>query len=383
MTASEKAKKTFIDGCIQHIRDIYSGLKDKRIYFFGTGELGKFLCRVLVAYSCVAKKNIKAFINDDESEPDIYGIPVRPFDQCDFSGDDYCVVVAAIESGAILEKLRRQNIRCFADTPSGWYNISGPMLWAFSDMPDEMHPSNMLAKIGHFHELGLPLREMEEFFKDEQSLAVLRNRVELYTTGLFELLYIGCPVTTQEYFDPGVLDIGSNEVYVDCGAYTGDTVREFMHAVKGKYNKIVAFEPDSKNFAAMEHNLEGLANVELVEAATGSSSGMVLFNEGHALVSAIDTETGTKNVPIVRLDDYFKEPVSLVKMDIEGAELDTLRGMERIFREHHPKLAVCAYHKVEDLYTLPKFIKSVVPEYRLKLRQHRPCLYGTVLYAEE
>ena len=383
MTASQKAKKTFLNGCIQHIRDTYSFLKGKKVYIYGSGELGTFLCKVLVAYGCVCKKDIKAFIDNVENRSNIYGIPVLSLDECDFRGDnDYCVVVGLLEAEGALKELKRRQLNFFIDTRSGLLNVSGPMLWAFSEIPEKMSPSNMLAKIGRFHELCLPLQEMEGFYEDEQSLAVLHNRIELYQTGQFGLLDSICPVETQEYFGPGLPEIGEHEVYVDCGAFTGDTVQAFIAAAKGKYDRIVAFEPDAENFSIMERNLAELRNVDLVKAATGNCSGEVLFSDGHEMVSAIDLENGSKKCRIIRLDDYFNDPVTFVKMDIEGAELDTLHGMTRIMQKYHPKLAICAYHKVEDLYTLPKFIKSVVPEYHLKLRQHRPCLYGTVLYAE-
>jgi len=69
-------------------------------------------------------------------------------------------------------------------------------------------------------------------------------------------------------------------------------------------------------------------------------------------------------------------------MDIEGAELEALKGAERIIREHKPKLAICAYHKPEDIYTLPEFIKGCRDDYRLYLRHYSPYnTFDTVLYA--
>ena len=69
-------------------------------------------------------------------------------------------------------------------------------------------------------------------------------------------------------------------------------------------------------------------------------------------------------------------------MDIEGAELDTLIGAEKTIKQNKPKLAVCIYHKIEDIITIPKYLHSIVPEYTFSVRQHSNSLLETVLYAE-
>lgn len=383
MTTSANAKNNFWNGCVQHIREIYSGLKGKRVFIYGSGEFGRFLAKVLVDYDCVAPGDIKGFINDFQNGFCIDGIPVLAFEECDFSGRDYCVVVGVMmRSANVISRLEQKGIIHVTDTYSGIRNITGPMLSVFSGQSDVLNVGNMLAKIDRFHELNLPDQEMEAFYEDEQSLAVLHNRVELYRTGNFKLLDSICPETTVEYFGKGGLKVDENEIYVDCGAYDGDSVKDFIDASNGKYNRIIAFEPDKANYDAMQRNLTGISNIELVQAAVGEMSGETRFVADSQMGGCVNQELGTVAVRMVSLDDYFHAPVTFIKMDIEGAELDALRGAARLIKECHPKLAICVYHKVEDLYTIPKYIKSIVPEYRLKLRQHKPCIYGTVLYAE-
>lgn len=283
---------------------------------------------------------------------------------------------------AIAKRLEDRKIIHVVDTYSGMRNISGPMLCVFDGHSNDLSVGNMLAKIKRFHSLNLPEKEMEGFYEDEQSLDVLHNRLELYRMGDYKLLETICPVTTVEYFGDDLLEIGEHEIYVDCGAYNGDSVLDFISYCKGKYDRIVAFEPDKKNFESMKNNLGEFYGIELANAAIGKSSGKTRFSAAGQMGGFIDSEHGNQNVNMVCLDDYFHAPVTFIKMDIEGAELDALNGATRILKEYRPKLAICVYHKVEDIYTIPKFLKSIVPDYRLKLRQHKPCIYGTVLYAE-
>ncbi|MGN0909664.1 MAG: FkbM family methyltransferase, partial [Succinivibrio sp.] len=86
-------------------------------------------------------------------------------------------------------------------------------------------------------------------------------------------------------------------------------------------------------------------------------------------------------IDLCKLDDYFFEKPTFIKMDIEGAELDCLKGAERILRELKPKLAICLYHKPFDIFEIPFYLKKIVPEYTFKIRQHQRSFADLVLYA--
>lgn len=83
------------------------------------------------------------------------------------------------------------------------------------------------------------------------------------------------------------------------------------------------------------------------------------------------------------LDMFFqeREAPTFIKMDIEGAEKEALIGAEQIIRCHKPKLAICVYHKPEDIYVLPELINSFREDYRFYLRHYSNTIYETVLYA--
>ena len=75
------------------------------------------------------------------------------------------------------------------------------------------------------------------------------------------------------------------------------------------------------------------------------------------------------------------ERVDFIKMDIEGSELEALKGAKNTIKRHKPRLAICIYHKIEDFYTIPKYIKELVPEYKLYVKHHTDREWETVLYA--
>ena len=87
-------------------------------------------------------------------------------------------------------------------------------------------------------------------------------------------------------------------------------------------------------------------------------------------------------IEVRKLDDMLRDrKVTFLKMDIEGSELAALRGAERIIREQRPKLAICVYHKPEDMWEIPGFILNCHPDYKLYLRHYSISYTETVLYA--
>ena len=95
-----------------------------------------------------------------------------------------------------------------------------------------------------------------------------------------------------------------------------------------------------------------------------------------------DDKSKIEKIRIKKLDNYIEEQPTFIKMDIEGYELEALKGAEKILKTLKPKLAICIYHKEMDFYEIPLYLKSIVPEYKFKIRQHYDALYDTVLYAQ-
>jgi FkbM family methyltransferase len=181
----------------------------------------------------------------------------------------------------------------------------------------------------------------------------------------------------EQYFDLG-FPFDENEVFVDAGVYDGLSSISFARKVNGKYRGIYAFEPDEKSFALSECNFKKVnLDVTLVEQGLWNINDKLIFHliPGGSSSIAVNQSTNaiTQSINVTTLDDYFKDKEdkpTFIKMDIEGAELNALIGGEKIIREYKPKLAICVYHKPEDLLQIPQLLVSYRPDYKIFLRKY-------------
>lgn len=184
----------------------------------------------------------------------------------------------------------------------------------------------------------------------------------------------------EEYFDEKVR-LTEEEVFIDCGGYDGDTSVKFLEKCRGRYKEIVIFEPESCKKTAIEKNMAG-QHYELYQAGVWSEAAKLNFFALGTDCSFVTEKEGKYVVDVVSLDEtvYNKRP-TFIKMDIEGSEQEAIKGSEKILKEYRPKLAVCIYHKPDDLFRLPLMIKKINPSYQLYVRQYSASRTGTVLYA--
>ena len=179
--------------------------------------------------------------------------------------------------------------------------------------------------------------------------------------------------------------LGNNEIFVDAGAYNGDTIMKFMEKVKGHYHSIFAFEPDESSIKDLAVSIEKrkIRDTFIYNKGAWREKGSIKFNtdqENGARSSF--SENGSANVDVESIDNILiGQDATFIKMDIEGSELAALQGAERTIKKSKPKLAICVYHKPEDLITIPQYLKKIVPEYKFFLRHHLFISQELVFYA--
>lgn len=183
------------------------------------------------------------------------------------------------------------------------------------------------------------------------------------------------------YAPKGLMKFSDDEAYVDGGSYDGDTIRTFIERVGGRFKNIYAFEPDPVTFKKLEANFAGEARVHPFHAGLHSRKGNLRFRND-ASRGAIFATDGDIEMPVTTIDDAVGDrPVTYIKMNIEGAEIDALHGGRRTIQRSLPRLAISVYHRPSDLWRIPRLVRELSPEYDLYLRQHDGGIIEAVLYA--
>ena len=176
----------------------------------------------------------------------------------------------------------------------------------------------------------------------------------------------------EQYFN-GITGMYRGGTFIDCGAYTGDTVMKFAEWSQGNYEWIYALEPDPDNFVKMKAAVGDNPRIRLSCLGAWDTCDTLMFSADEMSSSALVTDGGIE-IAVDALDHVVgRQEVSFIKMDIEGAEMRALHGAEGIIRTWHPVLAIAVYHKSEDLFTIPQYIRSfdtAVCRYRFYLRKH-------------
>ena len=185
--------------------------------------------------------------------------------------------------------------------------------------------------------------------------------------------------------------------FLDLGAYTGDTAGLFIKLCEGKYSRIIAVEPEKRNFRKLSENLSALGSVELINAAAGASDKEIIIEKGKGRggkardagpegraqspeqkdpAAQSEQYNASRGLRIMqRSTDSILEgrPVDMIKMDIEGSESDALDGAADTIRNFRPRMIIAAYHRTEDLFAIPEKVLAIRPDYRLYLRKD-PCI---------
>jgi FkbM family methyltransferase len=216
------------------------------------------------------------------------------------------------------------------------------------------------------------------FFQDDVSKDYVVRRMRYYLIGDAPSPCSPCP----QYFEDGVLSVGKDEIVVDAGAHGGNTANEFSRRMAG--GRIYCFEPDDVSYGRLARNTQEAGNIQTIKKGLYHSEAEVGFLSGGTGGSRIDSAVCGHTIPVTSVDRFFagKSAPTIIIADIEGGEKDMLLGAQKCIADNHPQLAICAYHKAEDIYELPEIILRYHDGYKLFLRHYsRTIRAETVLYA--
>lgn len=235
--------------------------------------------------------------------------------------------------------------------------------------------------ISDFKQNSQQYKRVYNMLNDEESRNVYANMIAAkifmdtrYINNAFKLAPI--------YFSKDIFSF-SNDIYIDCGGYNGDTASEFV-----KYNpdvqQVYIFEgiPElaEKCRLKMEQDCPK-TKVKVFQNAVFDKECELSFVQGTGNGDSRIGENGEVKVKAVTLDNSVTDDVTFIKMDIEGSEKEAIKGAERIIRTKTPKMAICIYHLKDDFWKIPELILSINSNYHFKIRQHDPVSFSeTVLY---
>lgn len=341
-----------------------------KIAIYGVGAFGKIFYEALKD-----DYEIDFFIDEFTSIKEIYGKKVyKPQ-----NAPKIKVFISVLQfSKQIEEKLKALK---FLDIVSFQESIlQNPEIFSITANRNYLWLTNDKAKM-----INKKLDDVKQLLNDKKSKDILENFINFRKT-LNPKYYV--KPKDKEYFpsDIKLFESDKNLNIVDCGAYIGDNLSDFVEHFKNVEN-IVSFEPDTNNIERLIENISILKNrykninFLLYPAGVYSQNTILKFSNNSASSSSCLDDSSSFEVSVVSLDKtLIGMKVDYIKMDVEGAEKEALWGAKNLINKYKPSLAICLYHKPEDLWELPLLIKEIEPSYDFYLRVHEDMFLSTVLY---
>lgn len=264
-------------------------------------------------------------------------------------------------------------------------NIKRSLEDYFSKFP---YWGNLKINEGNYEELFLRSKSLKEHIDD---FAFLYNNLEDYRSKKtlyailnnwynfdFETLKAVSETNYSHYFDLDLIKPNKDEVFVDLGAYTGDTIIDYLNNYgTDNYKKIYCYEITEESFNVLKNNLSNLENIELKKKAVSNKEGILYLKNGIDSSANTAMDEGSQEIIATTIDKDIREKITMIKMDIEGSEEKALIGCKNHIEKDHPKLLISVYHNHEDLWKIPKMIYEMNNDYKFYLRYYGNNIFPT------
>ncbi len=337
--------------------------------------------------------------------------PILPFDEAFRIHPDAFFIIATHKQRANVHRqlieigVTPRSIKCTDQNTDLIYLYIGVGTQIPIQISRESHPSQRY--IDYLKSKQESIAKAHDILCDEKSRQLLITKLALLASeGQFSLFaeyiykfsepyrdfglmgYDGTP-EDYYYFNNDIFGINDGEIYIDVGAFDGDTIETFIDACtrNGKsYQKIIAFEPDPGCFSKLSKNYADQEKIELHQLGLWSTSTQLRFfstNAGAYEQGASISESGDIVIDVTSLDDFLQgKCITLLKMDPPGNIIpEVLRGAASTIRKYRPNLAMGAYHGPDSIFEIPILLHDICPEYRMALRQNTCHLSDTDLLA--
>jgi FkbM family methyltransferase len=344
---------------ISLLDEYIASIQGRDLALYGAGGIGYATCVILKNKGC----NVCCFIDDDKAKQGttIHGIKVVALQSIGCE-TEYEILICVPNFMDMLNKLTSLGYKAARHFPvmmaeKGYYNHS--------------LIRNNWDKVSQTYSL------LADSMSESVFCNILMHRITM------DFSYLNGITSPKQYFPNELFTLGTQECFVDGGAYSGETIADFINATDNNYQCIYAFEPDRQNFKQLRANTRYIKNkrLHLFNAGLYSGTKEIGFNSLGNSGSFI-SETGKDRISLIKLDDMAEElKPTYIKLDIEGVEGEALYGMKNIIAACHPKLAISIYHKASDLWELPLMIHTLDPSCNIHIRHYNKDLNETVCYA--
>ncbi len=348
----------------------------KNVIVFGAGESGSWTV-------CLLRENgifPVCYCDNYETKwgKSKDGIPIESFETAMEKFTDAAICIASMWSEDIVKQIAQYDENLI---PRTW-DLLTTMAW------ETQSRSFISYECAYIRENLLEFEGLYDVLADEASKRTLtgilnyritRNKDYLKEIKTNEDIYLDRNIIPPIYLD----EITQGSI-IDGGAFDGDTVELFIEKLgKARQLDIHCYEAERENCQRMEERLCDWKThkVSIYKRALWNSTGELLGFSGAGLSGRIIQKSEEEGVYSERIDDHGYDKVSMIKLDIEGAERYALEGAGNIIRRDFPVLAICAYHLQDDLVVLPKIIRRINYGYKLYLRHYMYSSGDTVLYA--
>jgi FkbM family methyltransferase len=385
-------------GYMAAYKDYVEKIQTRKLVLFGAGDNAAYIISRYYHYD-----EIYAIWDNNSAKwggkhSGLGGIPVSKPELTDVKPVEVVVLITVSDELAISEIQEQLNGMGIT------YVYPGAILELMNEI--ERYNADFTRKFHELNTYGLiersrdKIEQVRGLLADEKSIVVYDAIVDKTKYNLDDYTDVADDLY-EHYFSDGIFHYSDSEVLVDGGAFLGeDTIRLARLIGKDKIKRSYCFEPDIANYQRCIKNLLKFFNEnngeDLPDCYKGehfvvfksglldvnSNVGFISYGTHNSVFAYLRNASASESIPAVRLDDAIdpNSKITLIKMDIEGAEIPALRGAEQIIKRDKPKLAICIYHMIEDLWTIPLYIHSLVPEYKLYVRHHTTKFWDSVLY---
>lgn len=214
-----------------------------------------------------------------------------------------------------------------------------------------------------------------ELLADEESKRVFQKVINFKISFDFTFMEGFTNNFDEQYFDKELIPNFGNITFLDGGAYVGDTLKQIIKHYPD-YKKIYCIEPNELHLKIAKRDFGELENVEFINCGLGSQK--IMMEESNTNTHHGSHDYQAQNINTI--DNLINEKVDFIKLDIEGAEQDTILGAKQTIKNQTPLLAICIYHKASDWYKVPQLVLDINSSYDVYIRHYMEGIYETVMY---